>query len=274
VYNKLMPGEITFRWLGVAGFSLQMDGFTLAVDPFFTRPPLRNIFGGRPEPRPELAEVYLPACEAILVTHAHHDHLMDAPGIARRTGARLYGSHNTCRIAQSLGLSETQTRVVLAGDEFQAGPLRIGVTEGKHPRIPFYGPGELPADLKPPLRLVDYRMDADYSFRIAMDGWSLLNWAGVTSGPAKPADVLVCGATKFGERLKGLLAAVQPRLVIPTHWDDLFRPLEKGIQTMPGARLLGRDAQSFARRVQAVDPRMKVWIPELFGERDLVAVMG
>jgi len=269
-----MPGEITFRWLGVAGFSLQMDGFTLAVDPFFTRPPLRNIFGGRPEPRPELAEVYLPACETILVTHAHHDHLMDAPGIARRTGARLYGSHNTCRIAQSLGLSETQTRVVLAGDEFQAGPLRIGVTEGKHPRIPFYGPGELPADLKPPLRLVDYRMDADYSFRIAMDGWSLLNWAGVTSGPAKTDDVLVSGATKFGERLKELLAAVQPRLVIPTHWDDLFRPLEKGIQTMPGARLLGRDAQSFARRVQAVDPRMKVWIPELFGERDLVAVIG
>lgn len=261
--------EITFTWLGVAGFTLECEDYTLAVDPFFSRPGLRYVLGGRPRPQPELGEGYLPECDAILITHAHHDHLMDAPAIARRTGARLYGSPHSCRISQVYGLEAEQTQVVLAGDEFQAGPFRIGVSEGKHPRIPFFGPGALKDDLSPPLRLVEYRMDSDYTFRIEMKGWSLLNWAGVTSGPATPADVLVCGATKFGARLKTLLEAVQPRLVIPTHWDNLFRPLEKGIQTMPGARLLGRDAQSFAGRVKEIYPQAEVWIPEIFRRRNV-----
>lgn len=262
-----MPEKILFTWLGVAGFTLQTGTYTLAVDPFFTRPGLHSVLGGRPRPQAEPGERYLPECDAILITHAHHDHLMDAPEIAQRTGARLYGSPNSCRIAHSLGLSEAQTQAVRPGETFHTGPFRIGVTEGQHPRIPFFGPGELPAGLKPPLRLVDYRMDADYTFRIELDGWSLLNWAGVTSGPAEPAEVLVCGASKHGERLKALLAAVQPRLVIPTHWDNLFRPLEKGLQSMPGARLLGRDAHSFARRVQAMAPQVEVWIPEIFQPR-------
>lgn len=112
-------------------------------------------------------------------------------------------------------------------------------------------------------------MDYDYTYRFEAEGWSLLNWAGVTSGPAKPADVLVCGATKYGERLRSLLEAVQPRLVIPTHWDNLFRSLEKGIRSMPGAQLVGRDAQSFARRVKDVYPQAEVWTPEIFKPRQI-----
>lgn len=264
-----MPGNITFTWLGVAGFSLQSEGFTLAVDPFFSRPGLRYAAGGRPRPQPALAERYLPECDAILISHAHHDHLMDAPEIARRTGARLYGSPNSCRLARCLGLAAEQAWEVAPGEAFQAGPFRVEVSEGQHPRIPFYGAGELPAEIQPPLRLVDYRMDHDYTFRIERGAWSLVNWAGVNSGPVAPTDVLVCGATKFGARLRALLEAAQPRLVIPTHWDNLFRPLEKGIQTMPGARLLRRDAQSFARRVEAVYPRAEVWIPEIFWPREV-----
>lgn len=259
-----MAEKIAFRWLGVAGFTLQFQSYTLAVDPFFSRPGLRYVLGGRPQAQTGLAEQYLPECQAILITHAHHDHLMDAPGIARRTGARLYGSANSCRIAQLLGLEARMAEVVQAGDAFQVGPFRVSVTEAIHPRLPFYGPGKLQENLKPPLRMVDYRMDADYTYRIETEGWSLLNWAGVTSGPAEPAEVLVCGAAKSGERLERLLEAVQPRLVIPTHWDNLFQPLARGVRTIPGAQLLGRDAESFARRVRAVDPGIAVWIPEAF----------
>lgn len=261
--------EITFTWLGVAGFTLQTEEYTLAVDPFFTRPGLRYVLGGRPEPQAKLGERYLPECDAILITHAHHDHLMDAPGIARRTGAMLYGSPHSCKIAQINGLEAGQTQVVSPGDGFQAGPFQISVALGKHPRIPFFGPGVLKEDLSPPLQLVEYRMDYDYTYRFEAEGWSLLNWAGVTSGPAKPADVLVCGATKYGERLRSLLEAVQPRLVIPTHWDNLFRSLEKGIRSMPGAQLVGRDAQSFARRVKDVYPQAEVWTPEIFKPRQI-----
>ena len=269
-----MPGEITFRWLGVAGFSLQSDDFTLAVDPFFTRPPLRSVFGGRPKPRPELAEPYLPACEAILVTHAHHDHLMDAPGIARRTGARLYGSPNSCRIAQLYGLPEGQTRVVEAGEAFEPGTLRVRAFAAQHTRIPFFGPGELKDNLRAPLHLHEYRMDRDYSYWIEADGFRVLDWMSVSAQGARPAEVLLCGSMLDDINLARLLEMVQPRLVIPTHWDHFFRPLEEMPRVMPGARLKGHHPQVFARRVQEMQADCQVWIPELFAKRDLLAMVG
>ena len=264
-----MFGKLSFCWLGVAGFTLDVLGYTLAVDPFFSRPRLGTIFGGRPQARPELGEQYLPACQAILITHAHHDHLMDAPGIAQRTGAKLYGSPNSCQIALICGLGEEQTQVVRPGEKLQMGPFQVEVISAQHPAIPFFGPGELPAGLQAPLKLVEYRMDADYSYRIETDGLSLLNWAGVTSPEEKTADLLVCGAGKRGERLRELLEVVQPRLVIPTHWDNLFRPLDQGLRAMPGASWMGRDAGSFARRVRQIDPKVQVWIPEIFKSLEL-----
>ena len=259
-----MADGITFTWLGVAGFTLQSAGFRLAVDPFFSRPGLRYGLGGRPRPRAELGERYLPECGAILITHAHHDHLMDAPEIARRTGARLYGSPNSCRIAQACGLEAGQTQTLQAGDRLQIGPFAVEVYAGEHPWLPGYGAGEVSPALQAPLRLVDYRMDTDLNFHIAGDGFSLLDWGGKLDGPAPRAEALVCGATRRGRRLEELLSYVQPRWVIPVHWDNLFQPLEQGIHAMPGARLLGRDAQSYARRVKKARPAAEVWIPEFF----------
>ena len=269
-----MPGEITFRWLGVAGFSLESDGYILAVDPFFTRPPLKYIFGGRPESRPELAEQYLPACDAILVTHAHHDHLMDAPEIARRTGARLYGSPNSCRIAQLCGLAEEQTRVVQAGESFTAGPFQVRVVAAQHIGVPFYGPGALKANLRAPLKLHEYRMDDDFSYLIEASGLRVLDWMSFAPQGAERADVLVCGPLMREPNLGRLLEMVQPRLVIPIHWDNFFRPLEWGLRVLPWTRWLRRDAQSFAERVRGLDRVILVWIPELFSKRDLGAMIG
>lgn len=264
-----MPGEITFRWLGVAGFTLQLDGFTLSVDPFFTRPPVRNIYGGRPKPRPELAEVYLPVCEVILVTHAHHDHLMDAPGIAQRTGARLYGSLNSCRIAQLYGLPEGQTRVVEAGETFTIGAYQVQAIAAQHARIPFFGPGELKSNLRIPLKLHEYRMDHDYSYLIEANGARVLDWMSVSAQGAAPAEVLLCGSMLDDANLVRLLEVVQPSLVIPTHWDHFFRPLQDGLRVMPGARLKGHHPQVFARRVRKIQKDCQVWIPELFGPVEL-----
>lgn len=264
-----MAENVAFRWLGVAGFTLQFRSFTLAVDPFFSRPALRYVLGGRPQAQPELAERYLPECQAILITHAHHDHLMDAPAIARRTGARLYGSPNSCQIAQVLGLEAEQTRAVQAGDRLQLGPAAVAVYAGVHPWLPQYGPGELKPDLGAPLKLVEYRMDTDLNYLIKLDEFGVLDWGGKLDGPAPRAEVLVCGAGRNERRLEKLLGFVQPRLVIPVHWDNLFQLLSQGVHTLPGAHWLRRDPESFARRVRAVDPGSVVWIPEAFREVNL-----
>src|SRR3954449_8421770 len=68
------------RFLGHSAFALEHDGTTVLVDPFLT---------GNPKAAADAAEV---EADAILVTHAHADHLGDTVDIARRTGATVVAS--------------------------------------------------------------------------------------------------------------------------------------------------------------------------------------
>ncbi|HEX6023443.1 MAG TPA: metal-dependent hydrolase [Solirubrobacter sp.] len=65
------------RWLGHSAFHLSGGGADVLVDPFLT---------GNPTAAASADE--LPA-DAILLTHGHGDHLGDAVGIAKRTGATV-----------------------------------------------------------------------------------------------------------------------------------------------------------------------------------------
>jgi L-ascorbate metabolism protein UlaG (beta-lactamase superfamily) len=66
---------VTVRFLGHAAFTLEAEGKQIAIDPFLTGNPLA---AARPE---QLHPV------AILLTHAHGDHVGDAVAISQRTGA-------------------------------------------------------------------------------------------------------------------------------------------------------------------------------------------
>jgi L-ascorbate metabolism protein UlaG (beta-lactamase superfamily) len=78
---------------------------TLLVDPYFSRQNLfRMAFKLRPVPRNELIAQWLrshPKVDAILVTHAHVDHLYDAPEILRQTGAALIASPTGIKLVES-----------------------------------------------------------------------------------------------------------------------------------------------------------------------------
>ena len=109
--NPPEPGAVRFRWLGVAGIELLsseelMADESLLIDPFFTRPPIWRLWFGRVAPNPARIPASLPRCDHILVSHAHYDHLLDVPVIARRTLARVYGSANTCALLQSLRITQ------------------------------------------------------------------------------------------------------------------------------------------------------------------------
>jgi L-ascorbate metabolism protein UlaG (beta-lactamase superfamily) len=263
-----MDNDLTFRWLGVAGIELRLGREVLAIDPFFTRPKvLRLLAGRRVRPNVELATRILPSCSALLVTHAHYDHVMDVPAIALHTGVTVYGSENTSALMRILGVPGRQIRQVGVGDQFQCGPFHVEVLPGQHMRIPaekmFNGP--LPEKLRIPLRLSDYRMDKCFSFRVEASGVRVL----VGSHPA-PADVLFTIPLNPAVNYEQLLPTVQPRLVVPIHWDLMFRPLTRPLRPMlttagPRNRLPRRvDLENFRRRTERIQPEAKVLIPEIF----------
>ena len=70
---------IKYTYYGHASFLLDDGTSKVLTDPFLTGNPLAAITAD---------EV---ACDYILLTHAHGDHLGDAPAIAKRTGAMILG---------------------------------------------------------------------------------------------------------------------------------------------------------------------------------------
>lgn len=279
--------RISFRWLGAAGLELVAGDFVLLVDPFFTRPGrLAVLLGARVPANDRLAEQYAPRANTLLVTHPHYDHLMDAPGILRRTRATAYGSPNACMLLGWQGIAARQRTVIHAGDRLALGPFSVEVWPAYHRPLPLgRGSGviqdgeavRLPVRL--PLKLSDYRMDACYCFRIHLAGSSLLvgNPLNVPPG-AEPVMAAFLSPHQPAADLAATLRALRPGFVAPIHWDDFTLPLSAPLRPMTITPLPGEprfpplrrvDLAGFARLCAAAAPGCTVRPPGLFEQVDL-----
>ncbi len=259
-----------FRWLGAAGIDLQVNGQILAIDPFFTRPPLRSLWFGKAQPDQAMIEKWIRKYDYILISHPHYDHLMDVPVVLEKTGALALGSENACRIMRLLGAADKQVRRIETGDRITLGQFQVEAIASRHIRLPGFGPGPLKEGLHPPLRLRDYRMDSSFSFLILAGARRLLVWTSALTEPAPQADVLFLSLTGTRAYLKDLLSKVQPGVVVPTHWDDFFRPLSRPIRpsfepprlAIPPVRR--KDMDAFRSTIGEIAPGAKTIIPEIF----------
>lgn len=275
--DTILPMMLTYRWLGAAGLELATEGFVMLVDPFFTRPGrAAMVLGARVASDERLARRYAPRADAVLVTHPHYDHFLDVPAILRRSGAAAYGSPNVCTLLDWHGIPAQQVRQVNVGEYFQVGPFEVEALRGYHRPVPlarlWNGPLPGGARHRLPLRLNDYRMDSCYCFRIRLGRITLL-----VGNPLEPAPGAVQAAFLAPYQPTGALArilqAAQPQQVIPIHWDDFNRPLDRPLRPMlippgegepPFPPLRPVDLARFTRTVQAAAPSARVDIPALF----------
>jgi L-ascorbate metabolism protein UlaG (beta-lactamase superfamily) len=270
-----MDLAIGFRWLGVAGIELEMDGQILAIDPFFTRPPFWRLWLGRVTPNRELTLDKIRRCDFVLVSHAHYDHLMDVPDLAISAGAMVFGSANTCGLLRVCGVAQDQIHEVRGGHRFRLKDYTVEVLPAEHIRIPGFNPGPLPPNLQPPLRLRDYRMDSCYSFLIQTGDLRLLHCGNADPGPGVRADVLFTSPARDRAYYESLLAVVRPKLLVPVHWDNLFRPLSRPLRPMlkppawafPPLQFI--NLTRFKQMIGSIDPKVQVLIPEIFHSYDL-----
>jgi L-ascorbate metabolism protein UlaG (beta-lactamase superfamily) len=259
-----------FRWLGNAGFEFQIHQTTIIVDPFLTRPQLLQVFFGRVQPDETALQSHIQRCDHILVTHAHFDHCMDAPEIALRCGAQVHGSANTCRLMQAAGLFPDQTHEINSGDIFTINDVRVSVLPAAHPWIPGYNRGKLKPNLKFPIRLMDYRMDTCFSFLIDTNDSRILVWSSTHTAGAPRADLLTCRAVSSQRWYDELLGLVQPKLVIPQHWDDTYQPLSENPKPFysaprPGIPPVQRiHLEDFQKKVIRADTHCQVLLPRIF----------
>ncbi|MFF7408097.1 MBL fold metallo-hydrolase [Streptomyces lydicus] len=187
------------RWLGVAGWEMTFGGHRLLVDPYLTRQPYQDARGKMDLAGPLrvnariidwVLERYLTAApEFVLVTHGHFDHLADFAPLLNHPKWR----HEQVRV---LG-GETHLNLLRA----------LGVPASRTDDLLLVTGGE---HLRHPLRSAESPVDRE-----------------VTG--ARP-DALVLGASgnaavyDYFERV--LKALGWPRVVVPSHHDDMVTPLD------------------------------------------------
>ena len=269
--------KMKFRWLGVAGVEIETAGQILLVDPYLSRVNLRRVLLGSVQSDSELVSTTIKHCDYVLITHSHYDHLMDVPEVISRTGAQAFGSKNSCQILGLHGIPAESICEVSIGDRLVLGAYQVEVLSSEH--IPTLGlaSGSLQPDLDLPLRARDYRMDECFGFLITVVGKRVLVRPGETVDGAVPADLLCVSPHRRPEYYEERLGLVEPRVVVPIHWDNFFRPLSRPLRPIlkppgSGGMGLGRiNLDSFVRIVNRAAPEARVLLPEILHSYDMSA---
>jgi L-ascorbate metabolism protein UlaG (beta-lactamase superfamily) len=247
--GPIAEGEVRVTFLGVATLLIRDRDTSLLTDGFFSRPGRLATLFGRIAPDPDaiargLARAGIGSLAAVIVVHSHYDHAMDAPEVARRTGALLVGSESTANVGRGAGLDESRIRVPEPGSPLAFGEFRVTLVASEH--FPHgMAMGEIREPLVPPARALDYRDGGSFSVLVEHPSGSLLvqGSAGWRDGAlaGRSADVVLLGIGGLGSRddayreayFREVVDAVGARRVLPIHWDDFTRGLDQPLRPFP-----------------------------------------
>lgn len=250
--SAIAPGALTATWFGVTAVLLRDGGHAVMADPFFSRPPglINTLLNRRIAPdeaaiRAWLARAGVQRLDAVLVSHSHYDHAMDAGVVARLTGAVLIGSESTLNIGRGAGLPESQLRQVRPGQDETFGRFSLRFIESVHSSRTGGRPtGVISAPLRTPARYSDYKLGGTWSIlvghpqgRVLLHGSSAALPGALRGERADLVFLSIASIDDLDSYLRETVDAVGARRVIPTHWDDFWRPLDQALRPLPLSRL-------------------------------------
>lgn len=246
-----LPAGLEVEWLGVSGYRLTYQGQTLFVDPYLSRVPFRDLVLRRqavPDPAALARFATAPGEVAgVLVGHTHFDHAVDAPAIARHFGCRAYGSRSLVNLMGLHGLAE-QAVDVQPYRSYELGPFEVSFTPSVHSKlllglaVPY--DGELSCETLDGLCPSAYRCGQVWGISIAVAGLRFYHQGSADlvdeAVRERGVDVFLAGVAgrSFTESYwRRILPLLQPRIVVPTHYDNFFRPLGGPIEFVANAQV-------------------------------------
>lgn len=246
-----LPAGLEVEWLGVSGYRLSYEGKTLFVDPYLSRVPFRDLALRRtalPDPAALDRFVHAPGeVVGVLVGHTHFDHALDAPAIARRFGCDAYGSRSLLNLMALHGLAG-QTVEVEPYRTYELGPFEVSFTPSLHSklllglRVPYNG--ELCCDHLDSLSPGAYRCGQVWGITIAVAGVRFYHQGSANlvdeAVRERGVDVFLAGVAgrSFTEDYwQRILSRLEPQAVVPTHYDNFFRPLGEEMDFVANVQL-------------------------------------
>jgi len=286
------PDAVRLVYLGSGGWIMEHGDEVVIAGPLFTNPGLfqTGLFGIRSdtaEVNRHMARydsVYdVSRAKAIVVGHAHYDHLMDVPQVARRfapdaeivvnrTGANILGTWSGVgdRVRVVNGLAGDQRSI---GTWFEYGTrTRVMALRSQHaPHFDGYtlyrGTRDKPMREEPTWAtdwvsgetvafLIDFMSDEDpdsVAFRIYYQDAVAAPPAGFAPEALiheRPVDVAILVPATFDQvdwHPEALVENLRPKWVILGHWEDFFTPFDE-----PTKSIFLTDVRHFENRLERV----------------------
>ena len=220
-------------------------------DCHITRPSIPRYLFGKLQTDAGMADAiiqrhHIQRLRAIFISHAHHDHVMDAPYFARKLGADVYGSVSALNVGRGGMLPESQLH--LFGNPDRVGGFEITALPSKHSKPTVFNNDlgqTIDAPVAQPARKRDYKEGGSYDFVVRHGGQvyvirpSFNYIAGQFDDMG--ADMLFLGVSGLSKARNDTVSRffeetvdrLRPRLVIPLHWDNFFSPLDRPVRGMP-----------------------------------------
>jgi L-ascorbate metabolism protein UlaG (beta-lactamase superfamily) len=244
-------GSVRVTWLGTAGFAVEHQDHVLLLDPYLTRASLSRCVLAPLRADEALAQRLVPHADAIVLSHTHFDHALDVPAIARRTGARVFGSRSALHLCGSHGLPAAQLACVepdsgSAPREAEVGPFRLRFWPSAHSalffgRVPF--PGDIADCSDVPMRTEAYRCGAVFGTEIEVGGRRLFHVGSAElverRWQVRAVDLAlacVAGWTTTERYPERLATALSPSAVLLHHWDNFLRGIGTPARPLPAMR--------------------------------------
>lgn len=278
------PG-LYLQWLGASSWVISRGHAVLVVDPFFSRPSLPAVLAaqllGNFDYRADRIRAVLPdlpaGTRAVLIGHAHYDHLLDLPYYMARGTYTVVGSRSASNLLQGFQPAGLDVRV--AEDWFARSIAldSVRVTPFPSDHAPHllgheFMAGEVPAPRRP-ARPWDFRqgrsvvyfvdfLDAGGAIRarVFVNGAASRPWvmqeiatqhAFLAEHPTDVAILCVPGWNKVHHYPLSVIEALHPRHLVFSHYDDFFAPYRAGEDPAAGMRFLPlADYRGFAERVR------------------------
>lgn len=240
--DEASADSVTAVWMGTAGLYIS-DGETgIYIDPYTSRHGMLKVgLGFKLESKIDIVKEWIQKtggekAKAVVVTHSHFDHSMDAPFFAMQTGAMLVGSDSTAGIGKGAGLQEDKIKIVNSGDIYKAGKFEILFIESRHGAF-FFGRVPWRGEIKEPLLLPasasQYKAGKTFTLLVRHPKGSFLHngSAGFIPGYLKgySADIVMLGIGGRDDSASLIENVVKPagaKILIPIHFDDFFSLLE------------------------------------------------
>jgi L-ascorbate metabolism protein UlaG (beta-lactamase superfamily) len=221
-------GKTELLWFGQAGFRIKSpQGKMILIDPWITGGPKTP-----PQYKNDLAAIG--PIDLVLVTHAHVDHIGDAPAVAKANNTKLYGPADMVTPLITLGIlpADLGWRFNKTGRVTPLLGVKVTAVQAEHSSLLVWkNPATEKMESHPAGEAMGYIIELENGFKIwHMGDTGLFGDMKFISEHYKPDLVLIPIGGNFtmapDDAAYALKTWIKPKMVIPMHYNS--NPMTKG----------------------------------------------